>query len=67
VRQGWPLAKLIENLPELPPAEEISLTSCKAHFQLYETLVESGRLHNALELIRALKVGGGVCTSRIQL
>lgn len=59
VRQGWPLAKLMEALPELPsPPEKMGMTSCAAHLQLYDTLVEAGRLHNALELLRALKSAG---------
>jgi len=83
VRQGWPLAKLLESLPPIPvavadaagdsqsarrggtsddarsSAPRMTASEASAHLRLYETLVEHGRLHNALELLRALR-GAGV-------
>ena len=79
VRQGWPLAKLLESLPPIPvavtdhaghaesaeressddaPAPRMTASEASAHLRLYETLVEHGRLHNALELLRALRSAG---------
>ncbi|ACO61700.1 predicted protein [Micromonas commoda] len=34
------------------------MSTARPHLQLYETLVDCGRLHNALELLRALKTAG---------
>ena len=34
------------------------MSTARLHLQLYETLVDCGRLHNALELLRALKTAG---------
>lgn len=58
IRQGVPLARLLEFLPEIPAPDAITLTSCHEHLSLYDTLVENGRLHNALELIRVLRSAG---------
>ena len=58
VRQGWPLTKLLDQLPPIPTAADINMSTARPHLQLYETLVDCGRLHNALELLRALKSAG---------
>jgi pentatricopeptide repeat protein len=58
VRQGWPLAKLLESTPPLPHSTDINLSNCKAHLALYDVLLDAGRLHNALELLRAMKAAG---------
>ena len=58
VRQGWPLAKLLESLPPIPSPDAISMDAAAPHVQLYETLVDCGRLHNAVELLRALRDAG---------
>ena len=71
VRQGWPLTKLLESLPPIPVVREegekaegrssaprMTASESSAHLRLYETLVEHGRLHNALELLRALRSAG---------
>lgn len=74
VRQGWPLTKLLESLPPIPVVEttggegekaegqssapRMTASESSAHLRLYETLVEHGRLHNALELLRALRSAG---------
>ena len=86
VRQGWPLAKLLESLPPIPVVDttggegekapdrsdaassdsaagaaappRMTASESSAHLRLYETLVEHGRLHNALELLRALRSAG---------
>ena len=58
VRQGWPLTKLLDQLPPIPAAADINMSTARPHLQLYETLVDCGRLHNALELLRALKSAG---------
>ena len=58
VRQGWPLARLLDQLPPIPDKDAINMSTARPHLQLYETLVDCGRLHNALELLRALKTAG---------
>lgn len=85
VKQGWPLAKLLESLPVIPvfdesedwngektergraggdgqkqkrSAKKMPFADAQSHMRLYETLVESGRLHNALELLRLLRGSG---------
>ena len=76
VKQGWPLAKLLESLPLIPVFEKdeawedgsgdhkassskpMRSADAVSHLRLYETLVETGRLHNALELLRLLRSAG---------
>ena len=58
VRQGWPLTRLLDQLPPIPDKDAINMSTARPHLQLYETLVDCGRLHNALELLRALKTAG---------
>ena len=67
------LTKLLESLPPIPVVEttggegekaegqssapRMTASESSAHLRLYETLVEHGRLHNALELLRAAQRG----------
>ena len=60
VRDGAPLADLLAALPALPPADVVQLADAdrSGRVWLYETLVRGGRLHNALELLRATRDAG---------
>ena len=50
--------QLLDQLPPIPDKDAINMSTARPHLQLYETLVDCGRLHNALELLRALKTAG---------